>query len=121
MVDALEDDGDMMKVEDRAASGYCPLERPPSWNYCSDHRWITEGCNKVWKQWIYHAKRICWRFPPHSELYGKCLYYQISKHRYDRPYCWPCACRAIYTIGCEQGHLPIWIVKYLLGKLMCYS
>jgi len=119
MVDALEDDGDMMEVEDRAASGYCPLPRPPSNHYCSDHRWYTEGCNKTWKQWIFVAKSLCGRLPP--RLYEKCLYTQINRLRHYRPYCWPCNCRAIYTIGCEQGHLEKKVVEYLLGRLMCYS
>jgi len=114
MVDALEDDGDMMEVEDRAASGYCPLPRP---RFCSDHRWYTEGCNKTWKQWIFVAKGICWRFIP---PYEKCLYTQINRLRHYRPYCWPCNCRAIYTIGCEQGHLEKKYVEYLSGRWMCY-
>ena len=66
MVDALEDDGDMMEVEDRAASGSCPLPRPTPPNWCSDYRWYTEGCNKVGKQLIFNAKRTCGIFLRHN-------------------------------------------------------
>jgi len=122
MVDALEDDGDMMEVEDRAASGY-DCRRPTAPNYCSDHRWVWMGCNKVWKQWIFDAKRICSRIcgPRPPTCYENCLYYQISNRKRDNPYCWPCNCRAIYTIGCEQGHLEKKVAEYLLGKFQCYS
>jgi len=117
MVDALEDDGDMMEVEDRAASGYCPLPRPTPPNYCSDHRWFAEDCNKVGFQSIFNAKRFC----DSSVPFDHCLYFYISTHKYPRPYCWPCNCRALYTIGCEQGHLEKKEAEYLLGKFMCYS
>jgi len=116
MVDALEDDGDMMEVEDRAASGSCPLEPPTPENYCSDYRWYTAGCNKDGKQLIFNAKRFC---RPH-EPFDHCLYFYIST-RPGRPYCWPCICRTIYTIGCEQGHLEKKVNEYLMEKLMCYS
>jgi len=120
MVDALEDDGDMMEVEDRAASGYCPLPRPTNW--CSDYRWYTEGCNKAGKQWIYNAKTACGLWPPlPPQLYEKCLIRRLIQDRIIPPYCWPCNCRAIYTIGCEQGHLPKKVVEIMLEKLMCYS
>jgi len=115
MVDALEDDGDMMEVEDRAASGYCPLPRPTPPNWCSDYRWFAMGCNQVGKQSIFDAKQFCESKIP----YDHCLYYYISTHQYG--YCWPCNCRAIYTIGCEQGHLDKKDVEYLLGKFQCYS
>jgi len=118
MVDALEDDGDMMEVEDRAASGYCPLQ-PYSRNWCSDYRWFTEGCNKAGKQWIYNAKMACGR--PAQPLYEKCLVTQLIRHRIDPPYCWPCNCRSMYKIGCEQGHLPKKVVWIMFEKLGCYS
>jgi len=117
MVDALEDDGDMMEVEDRAASGYCPLPRPTPPNYCSDHRWFGEDCNQVGFQSIFNAKRFCDSKVP----FDHCLYFYISTHKYPRPYCWPCNCRALYTIGCEQGHLDKKDNEYLLGQFMCYS
>jgi len=112
---ALEDDGDKMEVEDRAASGYCPLLRPVGDTWCSDNRWFTHECNQVGKQSIFNAKQFCdGRIP-----YDQCLYYYISRHRYDRPYCWPCNCRAIYTIGCDQKHLEKKEYLYLLEKFMC--
>jgi len=122
MVDALEDEGDMMEVEDsRAASGSCPLPRPTNW--CSDYRWFTEGCNKAGKQWIYNAKEACRHLANIWPLlhYENCLVTKLTQHRIYPPYCWPCNCRSIYTIGCEQGHLPKRVVERMLEKLMCYS
>jgi len=118
MVDALEDVGDVMEVEDRAASSSCNVQRPTSRNWCSDYRWFTEQCNQKAKGSIFNAKQNCNGVVP----YDRCLYYYISTHRYPKSaYCWPCNCRGIYTIGCEQGSLTNQLSSYLLGKFQCYS